>query len=251
MHLRLFAPSLLVATLAAVPATASEDLARKLVRLRAEVEALSEELELKRQTEREQLAGLAQRRAELESERQREDLRLRRLEQALEDHAAEVADIAARDATLKPAVLQAGAELRAHIASGLPFKTEERLSAVDDIVAATERDELPASRAAARLWSLIQDERRLTGESAMHRQVVPLAGGEALADTVRIGMVLLYFATPDGRYGQAVKGKGGWRFELETDRARKQEIAALFGAFEKRVRGGWFDVPVALPKEAR
>lgn len=227
----------------------SAKLAEQLARLRTEVESLSEELELERSSAREELESLAARKAELESELQREDLRLSRVAAALEEQKKLVEQARASEADLSPVVQEGAKGLRAYVERSLPFRTTERLAAIDEITGALDAGNVRPSKAVLRLWSLVQDELRLTKESGLYRQPVPLDDGDHLVDVVRVGMVMLFFQTQDGRHGRAVRAPDGWRFEvLGDDDAPK--ISKLFESFEKQVRVGLFELPASLPEES-
>lgn len=230
----------------AVAAPSTDALAEELVTLRAEVEALGEELELERAAQREELVGLAQRRAELEGEARREELRLRRTEAALSALRASATEAGEEEQAFAPVVLAAAEELRAYVRRGIPFRVEERLAAIDDVTAALERGELAPAKAAQRLWALHQDEARLVSESGMYRQAIELEGETVLADVARVGMVLLYFKAPGGVVGRARRDEGGWRYERLSDESDVRRVEQLFDAFERQLRTGFFELPVAL-----
>lgn len=221
-------------------------LAEELVTLRSEVEALSEELETRRAEQREELSSLAQRKAEVESEARREELRIRRVDAALEEQRAAVAKAVDGERELTPAVLAAGDELRAHVRRGIPFQTEERLAAIDEVTSALAAGELSPTKAALRMWALHQDEARLVKESGLYRQPIDLDGERVLAEVARVGMVLLYFKTPSGVVGRAVKSGATWRYEVLTGADDVRRTEQLFDAFKKQLRAGWFELPVAL-----
>lgn len=240
---------LLLCVLASATATAAPDaksLAEELVTLRSEVEALSDELESKRAEEKQRVSSHAQRKAELEADARREDLRIRRVDAALEEQRAASAKATDEEKELAPAVSAAADELEAHIRAGLPFQTEERLAAVASIKTGLSQGELTPAKAALRLWALHQDEARLAKENGLYRQTIVLDGQKVLAEVARVGMVFLYFRTPDGAYGRAERGGAGWVYRRFSNEDDTLMTANLFDAFKKQIRTGWFELPVSL-----
>jgi len=219
------------------------NLAEELVRLRGEVESLNAELNSLGDQHRAEMNALAAQKGDLEATRRREDLRIRQLEQDLADNRerAEQAGIAGE--SLVPVAEQIIADLEASIQTGLPFKTEERLAALDDIRAQLDSGSQPPPRIINRLWAFYEDELRLTRENGLYSQVIPLGGERVLADVAKLGTVAMYFQTRDGRMGQATRQGQDWRWqELEAGTARNQ-IASLFDSLKKQIRSGYFVLP--------
>jgi len=230
----------------AIPASAQDsldNLASELVRLRGEVESLNAELNSMTEQHRAEMNALAAQKGDLEATRRREDLRIRQLEQDLADNRerAEQAGIAGE--SLIPVAEQVIADLEASISTGLPFKTEERLSALGDIRSQLETSALAPPRIINRLWSFYEDELRLTRENGLYSQIIPLGGDRVLADIAKLGTVAMYFQTRDGRMGQVVRQGADWGYEeIESGNGRNQ-IATLFESMKKQIRVGYFVLP--------
>jgi hypothetical protein len=225
------------------------ELASELSRLRGEVETLSADLELKKEDRKARLRSLASQKTELEMELQREELRLRQLKELRGKQKERVARNEGRKSALRPAIVDAIDIVRKAVEEGLPFKREERLADLDKLEKQLGDGTLGVPNALARLWSKIEDEFRLGRESGLYKQAIPLGGGEVLADVARLGMVMLYFRTPDDRYGRAVKTGSGWKFELYEGDEDAQHVRVLMDGFKKHIRVGYFELPDALPQE--
>ena len=219
--------------------------AERLATLRAEVEALSSEVELEKEDLRGRLRALEAQQVDLEVQIRREELRLERL-LAEEEKQRQVLESAASRDDLSPAVRAGITQLRAVVSAGLPFKASERLGALAELEQKLSDGSLSAEQAATRLWAFAEDERRLTRENALDRQVIPLEGEEVLVDVARVGMVALYFHTPSGAYGQARREGDGWRWVLLTSEADAAQAEALFDALARGIRVGWFSLPQPL-----
>ena len=238
-----FALILVLCTAPVAHADNAAGLATELAKLRSEVESLSQEIEIERTATRERIEAAANRRAELESELERENRRLKRLEQSLSEHKKRIASQVAAESDLLPVVRENIQKLRAYVETSLPFQRENRLGAIDELETALGAKQIAPGKAAQRLWSLVQDEMRLTKESALYRQTIQQGETEMLADVVRVGMVFLYFKVPDGAVGQAQRTSSGWEFVPATKNEDKTRILDLFDSFQKQVRTGLFEVP--------
>ena len=239
------AASFLLAGLAAtsLSAFAQQPLSERLIALRGEVEQLNGELELLREEQRSVLAGLNAQRAELRASVDRQQLLARDAETKRDAALAEAASRGASGDALTPTLLSAIDQLGNQVRGGLPFKIEERLAALDEMRLQINNGSLPPARAANRLWAFYEDELRLTRETGLHNQTVSVGGERVLAEVVKVGSMALYFRTPDGRYGQAVRGGQGWQFVLAESADAQRQIAELFDAQRKQIKQGLFTLP--------
>lgn len=222
----------------------SSALAERLVTLRGQVEQLNGELELQRDEQRSVLSGLAAQRAELSASLDRQQLAARDAETKLEAARNAAEHAGASGDALQPILLQAIDQLQQQIQSGLPFKVDERSAELAALRTDLLNGSLQPARGANRLWALFEDEFRLTRENALHSQTIDVEGERVLAEVVKIGAMALYFRTPDGRYGQAVRNGERWQFVLSQDAAVGAQIAQLFDALRKQIRQGYFELPM-------
>jgi len=250
------AAGLVVAFGLAVPVvglTADEELsklAERLIQLRGEVESLNDDIESKQQSHKNRMTSLAQRNAELEAQIQRQELETKKLQQQIEELRREARAADQASAALRPVAKDVMKKLERRVDHGLPFTRDERKAEIDDIRTKLEKGDLSTPRALNQLWTFVEDELRLTRENGMFRQTIELDGEEQLADVVRVGMVMLFFRTGDGRYGHAERTGQGWEFRIIED-AGRDRVDDLFDAFERQVRTGYFEVPNALPGDDR
>ena len=233
--------------LGAGPALAAADgsaLAERLVALRGEVEQLNGELELQRDEQRTVLSGLAAQKAELNASVDRQQLAARDAAEKLRAAREAAAGAGASGDSLQPVLLLAIDQLQQQIKAGLPFKIAERSAELDALRTDLLNGSLQPARGANRLWAFFEDEFRLTRENALHSQTVEVAGERVLAEVAKVGAMALYFRTPDGRYGQAVRAGEGWTFVLSEEPDVSAQIAQLFDALRKQIRQGYFELPM-------
>lgn len=222
-------------------------LATALVELRSEVERLTDGLEDARRTRRSQAQGFAARKAQLEAELQREELRVRQLREARDRKRAQIEAAKADDAALLP-VVKGGAEaLRAHIARSIPFRRDQRREAVEQIEAKLAEGLLTPRAALSRLWALVEDELRMTRDTGLYRETLDIDGEPMMVDVVRFGAVGLYLRAGDGRVGTVSRVGGAWRTTLLDGEAEQARVNALFDGFKKQIRVGFYTLPNILP----
>lgn len=245
---RLFPVSLALLIPAAAAWAGDQDkLAVELSRLRGEVEALSCELDAKKEDHRARLRSLASRKADLEMEIQREELRLRQARATRAKQRDRVSRIEKQKHALGPVLREALDLLRKATRDGLPFQLRGRLADLDRLESQLADHTLTSPTVLARLWSKAEDEFRLARENGLYKQVIEVGGEEVLADIARVGMIMLFFRTPDDGYGRAVRTGDGWAYRLYRDEDDIQRVATLFDSLKKRIRTGYFELPAALP----
>lgn len=225
-----------------------ENLAEELASLRTDVESISSEIDQIREDTRLQVRNLSTQKTTLEAEIQREQLRLKQANQALEQVKKTIREAGALQRELKPVVLASIDQVMEPVRQGLPFRIEERVAALEKLKEDVQEDIIAPATAVQRLWTAVEDEMRLGRENGMYQQTIQVDGDEVLADVARVGMVMLYFRTPDGRFGRAVREGGGWSFQVYADSADAERLEALYEKLEARVRVGFFELPDALPE---
>ncbi len=223
--------------------------ADELMALRSEVQDLSETLADERSRHRDRMQRLSRRESELAGESERARSRIRELESDLAEYRDALERAGANDEKLKPAVLAVADLLGERIDTGLPFKRNERSTAVNDIADDLRSDAIPPQDAVKKLWALLETELRMTRENSIHSQTIELNGEEVLVDVARVGMVSLYFRTRNGRFGAAQPQGDGWTFSTYAEGTHSDQVERLFSDLEKQIRSGHFVLPVAMPLE--
>lgn len=227
-------------------AKSSGDLAAALARLRNEVETLSSQINEKKQLYREQLRSLSMRRSSLELNKQRVNLQLQQLLRKRKKRKKEIAATGQKEAGLTPTLLTAFTQVEAAIKAGLPFRLQGRLKALQELRNKLKGQTIRPRDAANRLWQFVEDELRLSRENGLYRQIIKLHGKDQLVDIARLGMVMMYFKTKDGRYGSAVYEQGKWRYVELKNKQKKEQVSALFVAMKQQIRVGFWTIPNRL-----
>lgn len=244
-----FALALLTAPLAVADDVTA--LATRLAQVRGEVDELARRLNAQSTESKDALRSLARQRAELELEAKREETRLSKIAAATSSRRSEVEAEKQRGQKLVPLLQTTLEQTRAYVKQGLPFRTEERLAALDKLEEQHRAGLLSPARALSRLWSFIEDEFRLTRESGVYRQPVRVDGQERLSEVLRVGMLMLFYQSDDGSFGKAVQENGRWHFEAIGDPSEQKLLTEAFDSFKKQIRVGYFELPNGLGVEGR
>ena len=236
---------------AQIPAQDStEALATRLIEMRGRVDELQSGLNLKREEHKNRMTYLTAQLTEMEASRDREALRVRQLEEQLEEIRQQVAEAGATSESLAPSIKRHLVALRGQIQRGFPFKVQERLAELDEIETQMNGGVITAQRAFNRLWAFVEDELRISRENAIYSQAIELMGEEVLVDIAKLGNAMMYFRTRELQYGRAVETDSGWRFELLDSATDQELVARLFDSLRKQIRQGYFRLPNALPQSA-
>ncbi|MFO8071995.1 MAG: DUF3450 family protein [Polyangia bacterium] len=224
------------------------EMAEQIAELRTDVEDLAAEIEAQKENQRGQLRSYAAQKADLEMEIQRAEMNLEQLRGAKARRIEEVERDQRRDELFEPVVLKMIARIKSTVMAGLPFQLEQRAKDLDELKRRIDEGLIKSTEGVARLWDRVEDELRLSRENGIYKQVIRVGGDEMLAEVARVGMVMLYFETRDGRFGHTVReDDGGWRYEIVSSEDGKKQIANLFDSFKKQIRAGFFLLPNALP----
>ena len=223
-----------------------DNLTRELIALRGQVNDLADQLELNNEAHKQTVRSLMMQKSGVESSLRQERLSLKKLQEQFDSQTAEIGEKSAGSSGVKDILLGQGEELNARISTGLPFRTSERLAAVDDLLGRIRTDAVSPYRGANELWSLFEDELRLTRENGVFRQTVAVDGEDVLADIARVGMMMMYFRLDGERYGYFKREGESWNTVMISDEQASRQVSNLFDAFSKQIRSGSFVLPNAL-----
>lgn len=231
------------------PARADQtaQMADKVVELRQEVETLNERYQTEKEKVYNDLKVIGARKAELESNIQSDRLRNKQLSTKIQAIKTSINQTAAFSGDLLPLFNKNIASLRDSVQSTLPFKTADRLKSIDQLKQKVDKKEISVAKGMARLWSLLEDEKRLARENSLEKQIIHVNGKDQLAQVAKLGMMALYFSTEDGHFGQAVQsGEGAWSFKTYDDGGQIKQVKNLITSLKKQIRTGYFEVPVSI-----
>lgn len=227
--------------------------AEELARLRSDLDLIEADLRAERTRGQSALRNLENRRSALSMQLDAERVRGQSARKKLADLKSTLEARKDKSEVFLPVVESAADALADAVRQGLPFHNEERLSAIEEIKTKARTGRLDPETACSRLWQLIEDELRLTGEIARTKVPLALDGPDAprrLVDVIRIGMVTMYIRHEPGRFSHLRRRDGAWEPVPVRNVATIDQLEALFDSVSKQVLQGDYVLPLP-PVEGR
>jgi chromosome segregation ATPase len=215
-----------------------ENLAEELVKLRADVERLHEQIDTEKESFQMKFKSLQMQKAELEANIRREDTKIKNLNLKLDKVKSENSKKVEDSQNLKPLALKTISSLKLTLQKTLPFKLRERQIALEELEALIVSNTISSERALNKIWSFVEDEISLTKTNTIHKQTIEIEGEEKLVNVAKIGMVMLFFQTAEDRVGYLEESE--FRYASEEE---EKLILGLFDSIKKGIRAGYFQIP--------
>lgn len=226
-----------------------ENLAKALAKIRGEVETLQTQLDIEKDKHGSRMSSLTSQLADLSVEERRQKLSIEKLQHSIEKMTESTQQAEQSGETLKPVLIEILNEYRRHIQTSLPFKMEDRIKAVNDLENNIVNQLVDPNKAVNQVWSLIEDEIRLSKENGIYQQTISLEGEKVLVDIAKLGTVFLFFQTRDNRVGMAKRSADyDWKFETVASTNDIERITKLFDSLKKQIRQGYFELPNPMRK---
>jgi hypothetical protein len=224
-----------------------ENLAKALAKIRGEVETLQTQLDTEKEKHGSRMSALNSQLADLSVEERRQKMSIEKLQHSIEKMTADAKKAEQSGENLKPVLLAILKDYKQYIQTGFPFKTEDRIKAIENLENNVVNQIIDPNKAINQAWSLIEDEIRLSKENGIYQQTILLDGEKVLVDIAKLGTVFLFFQTRDSRVGMAKKlTNSGWKFETAGDTGDIERITKLFDSLKKQIRQGYFELPNPL-----
>ncbi len=250
MRLNKLLTTALLAIVAALPLSADRvtNLAESLIKLRADVERLHQQLDDAKEHYSVRMKSLNVQRTDIEASISREELKIKQIKESLKKVQKRIAQASSGSKAFKSVALDAIALLKKELKEQLPFKMLERQRELDDLAKRINNDQTTPEKALNRVWAIYEDNFRMSHENGIFRQNVMIDGQEYLADVVRLGSIAMFFKTSDNKMGYFAKADKGWNLVESVDPEQKERIAVLFDSMKKQIRSGYFVIPNAIGK---
>jgi hypothetical protein len=224
----------------------NEEMVSSIMKLRADVESLYTKIDENKESYKTQMKSLALQSADSEAQINRINTSIKLVNLERQKIQLKIANASTGNVELKPLLEDAFGMLETNIKHGIPFKVQERLSALDKIKTDLKKNLITPERALALLWASYDDNIRLTSEIGLFKQKIKIDGRFVLANVAKIGSVMLYFSTPDNRVGYVIKDRDGYTYKVIHEKEQRELILALFDSLNKQIRTGYFSLPNAL-----
>jgi hypothetical protein len=224
----------------------NDQMVKSLMKLRYEVELLHSQIEQDNDNYRATMKSLTRQKNDLDAQINRKQTHWKEIRQNIQKIKQIINKRNSKHQDLRPLLIRNIQALRDHIQQGLPFRLEDRLKDLDLIQSQLESKAVTPQKALARLWSSYEDALRLSKENGIFKQVITLENKQILSEVVKIGMVMLFFQTPDDKVGFITKQQDTWIYQQTVDEKQQQQIRYLIDAIKKQIRSGYFTLPNAI-----
>ncbi|MDR9500000.1 MAG: DUF3450 family protein, partial [Hydrogenovibrio sp.] len=220
-----------------------ENLSEKLIELRSQVEKLNNEINFLKDEHKQEMNYLWSQKNDAQAQLERNKQTITKLEAQLAKKIEENKQKGQDSEALKPAFMAEADKVIEYINGSIPFKRAQRLADVKEVKSQVNENLISTQRGFNKLWALMEDEIRLTRENGLYQQSILIEGeqNKKLVDVVRLGMMNIYFSTPEGEYGQLVNQN----FVVVDNDDKRDQIAMLFESMNKQVRTGLFTLPMS------
>ncbi len=217
------------------------NMAEELVNLRSKVESLSTKVDIEKAEMQQHLKSLVMQKRDLEANIKRTEVKLAELNKKIDTNKSEISEKEQQRDKLKDVVQKQIESVDTYVEKSLPFKQDKRKREITEFKTKLETGTMMPEKVLARLWSMLEDEFRLTRDSGLYNQNIVLNGKDCLAKVARLGMVLLYFKTiDDKKVGCAVNKDGKWEYRIIKKEEEARTIRYLFDCLEKHIHEGYF-----------
>ena len=219
--------------------------AEQLSQLRMEVTSLASRLKEEQGFFQNRLRSLETQRSDLELQIRREKTQLETVQQQIVDLESQLQPSEQED-LLATEVRTASDKLKNSIGLSLPYRHADRIQAIDELLSQMEHKKISPQQAATRLWAVSEDEKRLNQENILDKQNIEIDGNSVLVDIVRLGMVAMYYQTPNGNVGYVTQQKNRWVWISIDDPEQRKQVQELFLNLKKGIRTGHYTLPYAV-----
>ena len=235
-----------LAVLSTQPAVAAPDSStyleqsKQLSQIRADISVLQEEIREERSATQNQMLSLRGQKNDVELQLRRQEA----LNKELEERIAELSSQEAPktdETDLDNLLYRIASDLKEDIAASLPYRHQERIESIDEILEEHKNGSLTSTQVATRLWSVAEDENRLNSENQFDSFSIQISGKDVLVDVIRFGMIGMLYHSQDGSFG-VWSGEKGWT----TIENPARSLGQIFAQFQKGIRSGIFEIPLYL-----
>lgn len=225
---------------------AEDQMVKSIMELRSEVETLYSQIDENRDAYKAQMKSYALQISDNEAQINRQETSLKLTKQNIAETEKKLKAMGSATVDLTPVVNDAVDQLIKEIKAGIPFKTEERVAALNKIKNDLKNDDITQEKALALTWASYDDALRLTKEVGQFKQEITLDGKSSIAKIAKVGSVMMFFATPDDKVGYVKKAGDVYTYVTVEDSDQCDQIIDLFDSLQKQIRTGYFTLPNAL-----
>lgn len=221
-------------------ALASQDLSSQIIKLRSEVDSLSEDLKTEKELLKSKIQNLAIEKMDLDSKIRREKIKIKAQEQKINKvEKPEILALEDYNLIIKNFIN----EEYSRVSSSLPYKRKERLDYLDTLIKDFEKGANTAEKTLQFLWTHVEDEIQLAKDVLLDRDFVQIENKEKIVDVARVGMLMMFFKTEDNKYGYIKYDGLQWKPEIFKLSQNEKLVSDFFTNLKKQIKAGFFDFP--------
>lgn len=225
---------------------AEDQMVQSIMQLRSEVEKLYTQIDENKDAYKSQMKSNSLQISDNEAQINRQETSLKLTNQNIEKVQKKIETMGGSTLDIKPMVFNALDALENVIKAGIPFKIDERVSALHQIKSDLKSGNITQEKALALTWASYDDTLRLTKEIGQFKQEIILDGKSTMATIAKIGSVMMFFATPDDKVGYIKQNGKQYSYIVVKDDTERTQIVDFFDSLQKQIRTGYFTLPNAL-----
>lgn len=219
---------------------ASDELARRILDLRSQVESQARELEEVRRKRATSLDPIHQRIAELDQGIRKERLKKIQLEEKLKT--LNVSKASTLSNSEHKDLLEWAQTLEVKIGQGIPITLEDRKAKIAQLKIRIENKREHPFTLVSELWQLTEKEMKMAATNEYRTQEIQIEGKTVVAELARMGSIQAIFTLPSGESGYGFRDKGNWNWKLATN-SQKESLERVMGNFRQRKFSGLYELP--------
>ena len=221
--------------------------AEQLAQIRNEISDLLFQIQMEKNSHNGRVQSLEGQISDLELQIRREDAQLTFLFEQEKELKNKISS-GKQSGQLTTVVHNLAQDIKADIQMSLPYHIDERINSVDDVLSKFNKNEIDEQKAATRLWSILEDEERLNRENIIDKAEINLNGKTYYVEIVRLGMMIMYFQSNDGRVGFIEHTNNEWVWKELKDPKSVSDVQKLFLEMKKGIRTGFYQLPMGEQK---
>lgn len=225
-----------------------ENISQELVNIRQQIETLHNQISYAKAAYKDQMRSYSNQKSDLDVRISRADLNIKDLQRELKKLTDSGREKSRSKNDITPVLKQAIVALRNSISTSLPFKLDQRLSALNEIGARLDANLISPNKAANQLWAFVEDELMLGKSSGIYNDTLYIDGQDKLVKVLRIGKIAMFYKTHDGHFGVIQKQGEHWQQRPVDTSDNVALLDKLFDSFSKNIRNGQFTTPNFLPR---
>lgn len=208
-------------------ASSWESLVERLTTSRSEIEVLSQDLESLQKEKQSELDQLLIRKADLDSNLEKEKLRRLQLTEKLKRLEGRVRIIAKSDPKAHSKLEFWINDFITFVNESIPFEKENRLKILENLKIRLNQNHEPMEYIMSDLWNFIEGEFKLSATNEYKIITLDFKGQKKKSEVARLGLMTLFAVTPDGKIHQAIKSKNEWSWQDIQASTEKNSILSL------------------------